>query len=109
LTLLVFFACGRRTKAIRRGYAVTGGRGNQQGEILVRTIFLIALAGTALALTGTDARAAPWCANYSPDNGTNCGFYTIEQCRAAISGVGGSCTPNPFEAGTDPRRRSRRD
>jgi hypothetical protein len=93
LTLLVFFACGRRTKAIRRGYAVTDGRGNQQGETLVRTIFLIALAGTALALAGTDARAAPWCANYSPDNGTNCGFYTIEQCRRHFRASAGPARP----------------
>jgi Protein of unknown function (DUF3551) len=75
----------------------------------MRTIFLVALVITVVPLTGSGARAAPWCANYSPDNGTNCGFYTIEQCRAAISGVGGHCTPNPFEAGTDPRRRNRRD
>ena len=25
--------------------------------------------------------------------GTNCGFVTAEQCRAAVSGVGGSCEP----------------
>jgi Protein of unknown function (DUF3551) len=99
---------GWRTKAIRRGYAGTGGAPTSR-EVPVRTIFLIALVGTALSYAGTEARAAPWCANYSPDNGTNCGFYTIEQCRAAISGVGGHCTPNPFEAGTDLRRRNRRD
>jgi Protein of unknown function (DUF3551) len=73
----------------------------------VRTIIFITLA--TLSLTGTAAHAAPWCANYSPDNGTNCGFYTIEQCRAAVAGVGGHCTPNPFEAASEPRRRSRRD
>jgi hypothetical protein len=31
-----------------------------------------------------------WCANYR--NGSrNCGFYTFQQCLAAISGLGGSC------------------
>lgn len=75
----------------------------------MRTILLAALALVALPLTGSTARAAPWCAHYGTGLGTNCGFYTIEQCRAAISGVGGHCTPNPFEAGTDPRRRNRRD
>jgi hypothetical protein len=41
--------------------------------------------------TSSGARGSPrWCANYY--NGSrNCGFYTIEQCRAAVSGVGGSC------------------
>jgi len=40
----------------------------------------------------------PWCAMYSGDGGggTNCGFLTLEQCRATVSGVGGSCTRNQF-------------
>jgi Protein of unknown function (DUF3551) len=28
--------------------------------------------------------------------GTNCGFFTIEQCRATVSGIGGFCVPNQF-------------
>jgi hypothetical protein len=32
---------------------------------------------------------------------TNCGFLTIEQCRASVSGVGGFCVPNQFY---NPRR-----
>jgi hypothetical protein len=38
------------------------------------------------------------------DNGlsaTNCGFLTIEQCRATASGMGGFCVPNQFY---NPRR-----
>ena len=27
---------------------------------------------------------------------SNCGFLTIEQCRATISGMGGFCEPNQF-------------
>jgi len=27
---------------------------------------------------------------------TNCGFLTIEQCRATVSGVGGTCVRNQF-------------
>ncbi len=40
----------------------------------------------------------PWCAVYSGDAGgaSNCGFLTIEQCRATVSGIGGSCEPNQF-------------
>jgi hypothetical protein len=43
--------------------------------------------------TSSGARGgARWCANYV--NGTtNCGFYTFQQCLAAVSGVGGSCEP----------------
>ena len=42
-------------------------------------------------------------AQYSgADNGggRNCGFSTIEQCRATISGMGGFCEPNPFYPGS---------
>jgi hypothetical protein len=33
----------------------------------------------------------PWCANYSGDwsGVSNCGFLTLEQCRATVSGIGG--------------------
>jgi hypothetical protein len=27
---------------------------------------------------------------------TNCGFLTVEQCRATVSGMGGFCVPNQF-------------
>lgn len=74
-----------------------------------RIIFatLLALA----ASTAAQAQADPyrWCAQYSGEggNGTNCYFMTIEQCRAAVSGVGGFCTPNPFYTGNDERQRRR--
>jgi len=65
------------------------------------------------------AKADPyrWCAQYGPsdDNGTNCYFVTLEQCRAAISGNGGFCVPNnfydgaPVTTGNDASRRRHRD
>ena len=48
----------------------------------------------------------PWCAAYA-FGATDCGFLTLEQCRAAVSGVGGFCEPNQFY---NPRRSApRRD
>jgi hypothetical protein len=41
-----------------------------------------------------------WCANYR-NGSSNCGFLTIEQCRASVSGVGGDCQPNQFYTGPD--------
>ena len=39
----------------------------------------------------------PWCAVLDTgDAAYNCGFVTIEQCRATVSGIGGSCDPNPW-------------
>jgi Protein of unknown function (DUF3551) len=53
-----------------------------------------------------------WCAVYGGEDGggTNCGFVTIEQCRATISGMGGFCEPNQFYTGPDkrPAKRARK-
>lgn len=67
----------------------------------------LALAALSLlpVLTASPVRAYdmpydpyPWCAVYSGDGGggTNCGFLTIEQCRATVSGIGGFCAHNQF-------------
>ena len=40
----------------------------------------------------------PWCAVYGGrgGGGSNCGFLTLQQCMATVSGIGGSCQPNQF-------------
>jgi len=42
------------------------------------------------------AQNYPWCAQYAILGSVNCGFVTLEQCNAALSGNGGYCAPNPF-------------
>ena len=58
------------------------------------SISTICILTAASMLIGT-ASADPyrWCAIESVGGGTNCGFVTIEQCRASVSGVGGFCEP----------------
>jgi hypothetical protein len=64
----------------------------------------VVLAFAAIATFAAFDAASPasaqgaWCARYSGSHGgaTNCGFYTLEQCRAAVSGVGGECSPSPY-------------
>lgn len=58
----------------------------------------------AAFFTATAARAEiqyPWCAEYGGDdaNAVNCGFTTLAQCRATISGMGGFCHENPAYTG----------
>src|SRR4249919_4351365 len=72
------------------------------------TSVMAALLVTPVVLTQTPANALPcdntrWCAQYGGMAGgaTNCGFFTIEQCRATVSGIGGFCVPNQFY---NPRR-----
>jgi hypothetical protein len=54
----------------------------------------VVVAATSMLFTVGVASADPykWCAVDS-GGGANCGFVTIEQCRATISGRGGSCEP----------------
>jgi len=62
--------------------------------ILLAAIWVSALffsAGTA------SANPYPWCAVLNVgDAAYNCGFVSIEQCRATVAGIGGYCELNPF-------------
>ena len=78
------------------------------GKALFGLTVAAGLATSLFAAVGT-ANADPykWCALYSggrEGGGTNCGFVTIEQCRATISGIGGTCTPNQLYTGPAERR-----
>lgn len=64
------------------------------------TVLAAAVATVAIGLAGTtrDANAAdyPYCAIAGGrDAYENCGYFTLRQCLAAVSGVGGHCAPNP--------------
>ena len=71
----------------------------------------------AVAIDGMQhpAQADPyrWCAVYSARGASNCYFVSLDQCRAALSGMGGFCQPNnsydgrPLLAADDGVRRSR--
>jgi hypothetical protein len=75
----------------------------------------VALALVALAMAAPQAAMAQgaWCSEDM--NARNCGFYTLEQCRAAASGLGAGCYQNQFYTGAatrtvaaEPRKRHRR-
>jgi hypothetical protein len=53
--------------------------------------------GISFGEAGASADPYKWCAVYNMfGGGRNCGFVTLEQCRAAISGTGGNCETNQF-------------
>lgn len=76
----------------------------------MRSLVTLAIAAAALAATAGSGFARDefqWCALYSGGTGgggTNCGFYTLAQCRATISGAGGTCERNPRYLPDRPRR-----
>lgn len=81
-------------------------------------LFLAVVMGSSLLGLASIVPAAaevtyPWCARYAEQprtcsltdpaqcrvlvSGTlNCGFVSLDQCRAALSGNGGSCEVNPM-------------
>ena len=78
---------------------------------LAAALFALSALAAVVLSAPSAARAQiyyPWCAVYGgrSGGGTNCGFSTIEQCRATVSGIGGFCQPNPFY--TDPAKRARK-
>ncbi len=44
-----------------------------------------------VAALAAPAAAARYCARYT-DGGTNCGFDSLQQCKATVSGTGGFCS-----------------
>ena len=66
----------------------------------MRTIAFSVGTIVATLLSGVGSSHAdyyPWCAQYTmPGGASNCGFTTLAQCRAAVSGVGGYCIQNPW-------------
>lgn len=65
------------------------------------TIVFATLTLSMVVLAQVPASALPidntrWCAVYSRYGGTNCGFFTWQQCMATVSGIGGFCEPNQF-------------
>jgi len=74
----------------------------------MRSILVLGFSVLAL-VAGSDAGRAeityPWCAQYGggrDGGGRNCGFWTYEQCRAALSGNGGYCVENAMYRGPSP-------
>ena len=72
----------------------------------------VAIAAMAALARPAAAIEYPWCAQYSGDDGggRNCGFTTLEHCRATVSGMGGFCEPNLFYTGAaeQPVKRARK-
>jgi hypothetical protein len=79
-------------------------------DIMKIAIFAAALATAALTMPAPGHAAEyKWCAQYGGRDGgggRNCGFSTLAQCRATVSGIGGYCEVNPRYAGNQRRTRS---
>jgi hypothetical protein len=60
----------------------------------MRTLAVLTGIILTLVLNGATAQAGSWCAWYDPYT-YNCGFHTLQQCRATVSGDSTAyCAPN---------------
>ena len=80
---------------------------NRKG--LMKTLLVASgfLAVTAVIGTPAQAQNYRWCAQYGSGFGaSNCGFSTLQQCQADVSGIGGFCAPNTlYQPSAAPHRR----
>lgn len=78
--------------------------------VKVRNLLLGGLlaGGAMMAMVAVSSPAqaqGAWCAFSGGWNAyENCGYYTLRQCQAAVSGVGGACRPNSYRQDDRPRR-----
>jgi hypothetical protein len=71
-------------------------------------IFALTVMGAAaVPLSGAAAQSyiyyTPWCVR-AYDGATDCSYFTLLQCRQAVSATGGDCAVNPRFVGEPPRR-----
>lgn len=77
--------------------------------------FMLALAaGLTVSAGAVDADAgtrgrAPWCGNLSGHSLDDCNYFSFEQCRVSVRGLGGFCAPNSAAPPEREIRRPRRE
>lgn len=66
------------------------------------TVLLAVLALSPVLGPAAHADPYKWCAHLFDRDGeyaNECYYLTLKQCRDTISGIGGTCEPNPFYDG----------
>jgi hypothetical protein len=73
------------------------------GTYRMHALVLLGAVAAACLTGGCTTRQGPYCA-WTPQY-TNCGFYSVESCRAELRGAdSGVCAPNPAYTDTQKSR-----
>jgi hypothetical protein len=86
-------------------------------RLLKASIIAAAVLAAIPAAQAQSAYDYPWCAVYAGGSrgaggAMSCYYRTYDQCRATMSGIGGSCVQSPYYGhgpNQRPRRRENRD
>lgn len=65
---------------------------------ILRHVYFAACLATGALIVPPEAQGAgagAYCAVFTDDGGMDCSYPSLQSCLASISGVGGSCNPNP--------------
>lgn len=57
---------------------------------------LRAVTAILLVLAASPSRAQNYCAQFSDGTSPDCGFSTLQECLASVSGIGGVCMDSPY-------------
>jgi len=72
------------------------------GQLMRAAFTALILSAAGTIIVADNAIAQRWCA-ISNQGAANCGFPTMDQCRAEVSGNGGSCIPEAPVGHRQPR------
>jgi hypothetical protein len=84
----------RRNNIAGAVLVITQHRNTRRSAMRISHFMLATLFATAAIGSPAQAQNYPWCADYAGFGSQNCGFTTIQQCQAALSGNGGFCNAN---------------
>ncbi len=72
------------------------------GQLMRAALTALVLSAAGMTIVNDRALAQIWCA-ISNQGAANCGFSTIDLCRAEVAGNGGSCIPEAPVGHRQPR------
>jgi len=77
---------------------IAGYTGHEVSAMRASFVLLVVMLTWSSSVRAAPYDPYPWCAVYggSWSGSSNCGFKTLQQCMATVSGIGGSCEPNQF-------------
>src|SRR5690349_1408046 len=79
--------------------AAFSAEGEAERVMRIVLLVLVVFAAGISVEKSAQAQGGGWCAdlNMGGHGGArNCGFATLQQCLATVSGIGGSCSPSPY-------------
>jgi hypothetical protein len=96
-------------RVFKVGITSSNMRGHHEAVMRLLLFMLGISAGIVATGNRAEAQNYPWCAMLNMvDQTVNCGFVSVEQCMASVSGIGGYCMPsNTFQLPRPIARRSR--